>query len=97
MAAAQFVDVFNEETSKMKENAVALIITCLVSNYTKTIILHRLSEYCQIIPIIRQYSLRLRGIIVKYLPSIESYFFIVHQRAISTKQAELKILGSFNF
>ena len=27
MAAARFVDVFKEETSKMKENAVAVIIT----------------------------------------------------------------------
>ena len=27
MAAARFLDVFKEETSKMKENAVALIIT----------------------------------------------------------------------
>ena len=27
MAAARFVDVFKEETNKMKENAVALIIT----------------------------------------------------------------------
>ena len=27
MAAARFVDVFKEETSKMKENAVGLIIT----------------------------------------------------------------------
>ena len=28
MAAARFLDVSEEETSKMKENAVALIITC---------------------------------------------------------------------
>ena len=27
MAKARFVDVFKEETSKMKENAVSLIIT----------------------------------------------------------------------
>ena len=27
MVAARFLDVFKEETSKMKENAVALIIT----------------------------------------------------------------------
>ena len=35
-----------------------------LGNYTKTIIPLRLSEYCRII--IRQYSLRLRQIIVKY-------------------------------
>ena len=35
-----------KKTSKMKENVVALIITCEVSNYTKTIILLRLSEFC---------------------------------------------------
>ena len=53
VAAAQFLDVSeDEETSKMKENAVALIITFdnHLSNYTKTIILLRLSEYCRIIP-----------------------------------------------
>ena len=45
MTAAQFHDVSKEETNKMKENDVALIITS-VSNYPKTIILLRLSEYC---------------------------------------------------
>ena len=42
MAAARFLDVFKEETSKMKENAAALIITCAI--------ILRLSEYCRIIP-----------------------------------------------
>ena len=36
MATAWFLDVFEEETNKMKENAIALIITW-VSSYTKTI------------------------------------------------------------
>ena len=48
MAVARFLDVFKEEKSKMKENAVALTDNHL-SNYTKTIILLRLSEYCRII------------------------------------------------
>ena len=45
MAAAQFLDVFEEEMKKMKENAVPLTDNHL-SNYPKTIILLRLSEYC---------------------------------------------------
>ena len=47
MAASRFADV-SEEINKMKDNKVALIITCRVSDYTKTIILLRLSEYCRI-------------------------------------------------
>ena len=36
MAATQFLDVFKEKTSKMKENAVALIITCeQLKGYTR--------------------------------------------------------------
>ena len=49
IAAALFLDVSEEETNGIKENSVALIINHL-SNYTKTIILLRLSEYCRIIP-----------------------------------------------
>ena len=30
MATARFLDVFEEETNKMKENAIALIITCAI-------------------------------------------------------------------
>ena len=37
MAAAQFLDEFEEETSKMKENVVGLIYNHL-SNYTKAIL-----------------------------------------------------------
>ena len=48
MATMQFLDVFEEETNKMKENAISLIITW--ENILKTIILLRLSEYCWIIP-----------------------------------------------
>ena len=42
MAAVGFLDVFEEETNKMKENAVAMIIR---GNYTKTIILFWRSKY----------------------------------------------------
>ena len=44
MAAVRYLDVSEEEAKKTKENAVAL------SNYTKTIVLLRLGEYCLIIP-----------------------------------------------
>ena len=58
MATSRFLDVFEEETNKMKGNSIA------PSNYTKTIfiILLRLSEYFRII--IQQYSLSLRRIIL---------------------------------
>ena len=49
MAAARFLDVSEEETNKMEKHAVDL------SNYSKTIILLVLSEYCRII-IIRKYT-----------------------------------------
>ena len=49
MAAARFLDVFEEETSKMKEMQPGCSVNNL-SNYTKTIILLRLSEYCRITP-----------------------------------------------
>ena len=49
MAAVRFPVVPEEDTNKMKENAVSLIINHLC-NYTKTIILFWLSKYCQIIP-----------------------------------------------
>ena len=57
MAAARFVDVFEEERNKMSEKQVSQPDNHL-SNCTNTNILLRLSEYCRII--IRQYSLRLR-------------------------------------
>ena len=47
MAATQFLDVFKEETSKMKENTVPLTDNN-PSNYTKTIILLRLRNYLTI-------------------------------------------------
>ena len=64
----RFLDVFEEETNKMKENAI--LSDNHLRNYTKTIIiLLRLSEYCQIIPqlclgIIWRHSLCLRRIII---------------------------------
>ena len=48
MNVARFFDVFKEETNKMKENAVALIITWAI--FSTTIIRLRLSEYRQISP-----------------------------------------------
>ena len=45
MAIARFIDVFKEETSKMKENAVVLIDNHLAI-FIKVIILLRLTEYC---------------------------------------------------
>ena len=58
MAAARFLDVFEEETNKMKENAVALIIS-------RVIIPNCYSPQSGSVNIFRQYSLRLRRIIVK--------------------------------
>ena len=71
IAAARFLDVFKERTSKRTRNC-SYSDNHLLSDYTKTIILLRLSEYCRIIPstssrrFIRKYSLRLRRIIVNY-------------------------------
>ena len=48
MAAARFADISEEETNKMKENTLSCPDNQL-SNYTKTIILLRFSEYCGII------------------------------------------------
>ena len=61
MAAARVIDVVEEETRKMKENAIALIITSAI--ILKQLL--RLSEYCRLR--LGVYSLRLRGITVKYL------------------------------
>ena len=47
MAEARFLDVFKEKTSKMKENAVALIITWAI--IIRQLFFLRLSEYCRII------------------------------------------------
>ena len=54
MVAARFLNVFKEETSKMKENAVALIITWAII-LKQLFSWGSLSEYCGII---RQYLLR---------------------------------------
>ena len=66
MTAARFLYVFQEEeTNKMKENEVALVNH--LSNYTKTIILLSLSEYCRIIP---------STIILHYYSTIAPFYHI---------------------
>ena len=48
MDTARFLDVFEEETNEMKKKKCSCSDNHL-SNYTKTILLLRLSEYCRII------------------------------------------------